>query len=618
MKHIKKIVSMLLIFVMVSPMLVGCTNIKAESSVTKEEQAQKKQEEIEKKNRDQIVEKLEEKDSKGVVSDGNGWTLWDDNQNLTSGDRNASGENAIVSTGKYEASQAGLQILKAGGNAIDAAVAIAFALSVVEPNASGLGGGGYMLIRTEEDENVFIDFRECAPEAANPYMWVTTSSGKVVDNENRHGGKSIGIPGEVAGLIYAFENYGSGKLTLKQLVTPAINLAQNGFYVTPTLYHDIESADKKIPENIKEGHEFLRKENGELYQVGDLWKNEDMVKTLNLIAEKGKDGFYKGEIADKIVEMSNKYGGILTKQDLENYEVRVSKPVEGTYRGYKILSAGLPSSGGAHVIQSLNILENFDMSKYGIDSSERIHLLSETFKMVYKDRAEYMGDPEYVDVPLNGLLNKEYASKLADKIDLDYSQNYEADDPWTYEHQDTTHFSIGDKDGNMVSVTQSINWEFGSGVMADGYGFVLNNEVEDFDVDPNSPNCVDSNKEPMSSMSPTIILNEDDSPFMILGSPGGARIIPIVTQVISNVIDYNLPVQEAINEPRVYDNADNKLVFEKTINKDLVYKLMDMGHRVSIYQEDSKHFGGVQAVMYNKDNIAGGADERRDGKVLGY
>ena len=557
-----------------------------------------------------------ERPSRGVVSDEKGWQLWDEENHLTTEGRSATGEKAVVSSGKYEASKAGLEIIEAGGNAVDAAVATGFALCVVEPNATGIAGGGVMLIRNEKGELSYIDFRETAPAAANKYMWNLDSKGKVIGGENKDGGKSVAIPGQVAGLIYAFEKYGSGNVSLEEVITPAINLAQNGFYVTPTLLKDMLSVEEMM-EKYPKLKSLILNEEGSFYEVGDLYKNEDLANTLKVIAKEGKDGFYTGKIAQSIVESAQNYGGIITLDDLSNYEVEELEPIQGTYRGKTIISSPLPSSGGTHVIESLNILENFNISNYDLYSSERLHLFSEIFKMVYKDRAKYMGDPKYVDVPEHGLISKAYAKSLADKIDMNLSKEYNDEDPWIYEHEDTTHYSVADKDGNMVAVTQTINWTFGSGVVVDDYGFVLNNEISDFSTDVDSPNCVEGGKKPLSSMSPTIVLNEDNSPLMVLGSPGGARIIPTVTQVISNVIDYNMNIQDAIDAYRMYDNTKNKIIYEGGLTNNTLIKLTSMGHEVEKYEEGyNKHFGGVQGIEYKDNKIIGGADSRRDGKAL--
>lgn len=600
MLKINKFISILLCITMIAAISTGCNN-EVKNNIAK--------------TNDIKIEEIE-KPSVGIVSDNNGWQLWDDENHLTKEGRSATGENAVVSSGKYEASQAGLEIIEAGGNAVDAAIATGFALCVVEPNATGIAGGGCMLIRNKDGKVVYIDFRETAPSAANPYMWNLDSKGKVINDENKSGGKSVAVPGQVAGLIYAFEKYGSGNLTLEEVMTPAINLAQNGFYVTPTLLKDMSSVEDMMEKYPELKTLILNKENS-YYKVGDLYKNENLANTLKLIAKEGKDGFYSGDLAQSIVDTVKKYGGIITLEDLQNYEVQESEPVQGSYRGKAIISSPLPSSGGTHVIQSLNILENFDISQYGIYSPERYHLLSETFKMVYEDRAKYMGDPLYVNVPTLGLINKDYAKTLADKIDMTTSQEYTTEDPWIYEHEDTTHYSVADKDGNMVAVTQTINWTFGSGLVVDDYGFVLNNEISDFSIDVDSPNCVDGGKKPLSSMSPTIVLNEDNTPLMVVGSPGGSRIIPVMTQVISNVIDYDMDIQEAIDTYRMYDNTKDKIIYEGGISDETITKLKSMGHNIEKYEEGyDKHFGGVQGVQYKDDVLIGGADSRRDGKSL--
>ena len=604
MKKLNKIIAVLLSISMTTTFVVGCGKKDKQEEQVKVEESKLK------------IEKVE-MPSSGIVSDGQGWELWDKENHLTRDKRGTTGKNVVVSSGKYEASQAGLEIIEACGNAIDAGVATGFALFVVEPNATGIACGGCMVIRNKDGNLSYIDFRETAPKAANPYMWNLNSKGKVINKENLSGGKSVAVPGQVAGLIYAFEKYGSGKLTLEEVMTPAINLAQNGFYVTPTLLKDMKSVEEMMAK-YPELKSLVLKEDNSYYKVGELYKNEKLANTLKLIAKEGKDGFYTGEVAQSIVDSAKKYGGIITLDDLANYKVEESKPLEGTYRGKKIISSPLPSSGGTHVIQSLNILENFDMSKYQIYSPQRIHLLSETFKMVFADRAKYMGDPNYIDVPTNGLLSKDYAKTLANTIDMNKSHKSREHDPWIYEHEDTTHYSVADKEGNMVAITQTINWTFGSGVVVDDYGFVLNNEISDFAVEADSPNCVDSGKKPLSSMSPTIILNEDDTPFMVLGSPGGARIIPTVTQVISNVIDYNMDIQQAIDTYRMYDNTKNKLIYEEGLTRETISKLKAMGHKVEQYEEGySKHFGAVQGVVYGDDLLTGGADSRRDGKALG-
>lgn len=484
---------------------------------------------------------------------------FDKNGEMIRTDRGAEGKVGVVSTGKYEASEIGMNILKKGGNAIDAAVAAGFALGVAEPNSSGLGGGGFMLIRiAKTGETVFIDFRERAPKNSTPKMWVLDKDGKVINNEKLEGGKAAGVPGEVAGLLYALEKYGT--MSREDVIRPAADLAKNGFVVTPTLSGDMKTTYGLMVKYPEFGKTFLTSD-GFPYEVGDTFKNEDMAKTLNLIIKNGKDGFYKGEVAEAIVKTLNKYGGVFTMEDLANYEPRIRKPVVGNYRGYEIISSPAPSSGGAIVVQILNILENFNVSDMKVNSPEYLHLFSEAFKLSFADRAKYMGDTDYIPVPLKGLTSKKYAKDLSKKIDMSKSQESVAHDPWQYESDDTTHYSIADKNGNMVSVTKTVNGLFGNGVVAEGYGFVLNNEMDDFVTGEGHPNSVAPGKTPLSSMSPTIVLKNGE-PFMVLGSPGATKIISTVSQVISRVVDHGMGMQEAIDTPRMYDNTSNKINVE--------------------------------------------------------
>lgn len=552
------------------------------------------------------------------VTDGNGWYLWDEQGNLTLEGRGADGKTAVVSSGKYEASKAGLEVLQAGGNAVDAAVAVSFALGVTEPNSSGIGGGGFMTIHSENGDNVFINFREKASGAATPDMWQVDAEGNVIGGQKSTGGKSVGIPGNVKGMEYAFQTYGSGSVTWEDVIAPSVKLAEEGYIVTPTLYNDMFGSYDAMIAYPEFGNIYLN-EMGLNYQVGDTFKNPDLAKTLKLIAQNGSDAFYKGAVAQKIVDTVNKYGGVFTMEDLANYEVKVMEPAEGTYRGYKIISSPLPSSGGSHVIEALNIMENFDVKAMGFDSPERLHVLTEAFKMCFHDREEFMGDPDYVDVPVNGILSKERAKALAAEIDPEKATEYTQISPWQYEHEDTTHFSVADAAGNMVSVTQTVNGLFGAKIAPDGYGFMLNNEMDDFSADPESPNAIAPNKVPLSSMSPTVVLKEDGTPFMVLGSPGATKIITTVTQIISNVIDFDMNMQDAIDAPRLYNNATSTILYESRFSEDTMSKLEALGNELEISDEFNRTFGSVNAVMYGEDGtLLGGADPRRDGKALGY
>ena len=544
------------------------------------------------------------------------WKPYDKNGDMIRTDRGATGKVGVVSTSKVEASKIGAEILRKGGNAIDAAVAAGFALGVVEPNSSGLGGGGFMLIRiAKTGETVFIDFRERAPQKSSPEMWTVGKDGKVVGNQKLEGGKAAAVPGEVAGLLYALENYGT--MTREQVIRPAANLAKNGFYVTPTLSNDMKSQFDKLEKYPESAKVFLNQE-GLPYEVDDLFTNPDMAKTLDIIIKNGKDGFYKGEVAEAIVKTLNKYDGLYTMEDLANYKPLIRQPVKGTYRGYEIISSPSPSSGGAIVIEILNILENFDIGSLKVNSPEYLHLFSEAYKLAYADRAKYMGDSDYTPVPMKGFVSKKYAKEIAKEIDLKVSHESKAHDPWLYESEDTTHYSIADKEGNMVAITKTVNGLFGNGVVVDGYGFVMNNEMDDFVLGAGHPNSVAPNKTPLSSMSPTIVL-KDGKPFMVLGSPGATKIISTVSQVISRVIDHKMGMQEAIDTPRLWDNTSNKINVETRISDETIKQLETMGHKTNKTSDWDRGMGSVHGVLYKSNGILeGGADPRRDGKALGF
>ena len=544
------------------------------------------------------------------------WKPYDKNGDMIRTDRGATGKVGVVSTSKVEASRIGAEILRKGGNAIDAAVAAGFALGVVEPNSSGLGGGGFMLIRiAKTGETVFIDFRERAPQKSSPEMWTVGTDGKVVGNQKLEGGKAAAVPGEVAGLLYALENYGT--MSREQVIRPAANLAKNGFYVTPTLSNDMKSQFDKLEKYPESAKVFLNQE-GLPYEVDDLFTNPDMAKTLDIIIKNGKDGFYKGEVAEAIVKTLNKYDGLYTMEDLANYKPLVRQPVKGTYRGYEIISSPSPSSGGAIVIEILNILENFDIGSLKVNSPEYLHLFSEAYKLAYADRAKYMGDSDYTPVPMKGFVSKKYAKEIAKDIDLKVSHDSKAHDPWLYESEDTTHYSIADKEGNMVAITKTVNGLFGNSVVVDGYGFVMNNEMDDFVLGAGHPNSVAPSKTPLSSMSPTIVL-KDGKPFMVLGSPGATKIISTVSQVISRVIDHKMGMQDAIDAPRLWDNTSNKINVETRIPDETLKQLEAMGHKTNKTSEWDRGMGSVQGVLYKADGtLEGGADPRRDGKALGF
>ena len=531
----------------------------------------------------------------------------------------------VVASGKYEASKIGIQILEAGGNAIDAAVAVGFALGFAEPNATGVGGGGFMTLRlASTGETVFIDFRERAPSAASPEMWQTYTDANgntaVIGSQKTLGGKSSGIPGEVAGMLYALENYGT--MSREEVLRPVADLARAGLTVSPTLNSDMMNSYDTMLLYSESGDLFLKDIDGMKmpYEVGEVFKNPEYAKLMEKIIAEGRDGFYKGEVAKAIVDTVNKYGGLFTMEDMANYEVEVLEPIKGTYRGYEIISSPPPSSGGTIIVQILNILENFDLPSMEDNSAEELHLISEAFKMAYADRGEYMGDVKFVDVPLDGLVSKDYAKLLSEKIDPNVSmENVMPDDPWMFEHEDTTHFSVADKEGNIVAVTQTVNYVFGSKVAIPGWGFVMNNEMDDFVVGAGHPNSIAGNKTPLSSMSPTVILTPEGEPYAVLGSPGGTTIIAAVAQVISNLIDHGMTMQEAVDAPRISGYNNNTISYESRIDPEEIAKLEAIGHICEASDDWNRSFGSVNAVRYAPDGTLDGAgDPRRDGKALGF
>lgn len=546
----------------------------------------------------------------GVVSAGNPLNLYS---------RNVEAKNGVVAAAKPEASQVGVEILKKGGNAVDAAVATGFALGVLEPNASGLGGGGFMIIRmAKTGKTVVIDFRETAPKYSTASMYKFDAEGKTVLNqENTVGGKASGVPGEVAGLLTALENYGTMKRA--QVMQPAIDLAEKGIPVTVNLAQIITDEYDKI--NKFEATSAIYLKDGLPYEVGDTIINKDLANTLKLIQKGGKDAFYKGELAKKIAVEVQKQGGIITVEDLKNYKVEVREPVEGTYRGYRIISTPPASSGGTHVIELLNIMENFDLKKMGDNTPETWHAWTEAMKLMFADRSKYMADTGFVKVPLKGLTSKEYAKELFKKIDMTKPATaVEAGDPWRYESGSTTSFSIMDKHGNMVAVTKSINYFFGSGVTIPGTGIIMNNHMDDFVLKPGSANSIEPGKRPLSSMSPTLVLDPQGRPFMTLGSPGATRIITTVAQTISNVIDHGMNMQQAIMAPRIFSMQSGTVKLEGRVSIKSYEDLKAKGHQVELKNDYDPYFGGVHAVLmdYNTKTLQGGADPRRDGQAAGF
>ncbi len=535
-------------------------------------------------------------------------------ENVIPGGRDAVGVNGVISTGREDATQIGIEILKAGGNAVDAAVAIGFALGVCEQQSSGIGGGGFMTVRfAESGEVVFIDFRDISGAGATLDRWTVGENGKVKDDANKIGALSVAVPGEVKGLLYALKTYGT--MDRKTVMQPAIDMAKNGFTVSHITSRDIKDAYRQISRFPSTAALYLD-EDEMFLEEGDIIKNPDLAACLELIAEEGEDAFYKGEIARKIVAAVQAEGGYLTLEDFASYEINVCEPVHGTYRGYDIYSSNLPSSGGCIIIEMLNILEIFDVGAMDPESAEYFHLLSEVMKLGFADRSAYMGDPVYIDVPLSGLMDKDYAKAQAARIDLSKAAAFEKGDPWPFESESTTSYSIMDKAGNMVTVTKTVDATFASGLVAEGTGILLNDTLVDFSVDPDSPNVVAPHKRPLSSMSPTLIL-KDGVPFMALGAPGTTRIITGVMQVISKVIDHGMDIQDAIDAVRMHDDFGT-LILERRVPDAVIEQLKAMGHTMNVGEEWFT-FPCVQGCMRKADGtLKGAADPRRDGKAMGY
>lgn len=517
----------------------------------------------------------------------------------------------MVATAHYDASRIGAQILDKGGNAFDAAIAAGFALSVCEPNASGLGGGGFMTAHcVDEERNIFVDFREVAPMSAKPSMWKIDEDGEVIGKEKEEGGKSVCVPGEVAGLCYILEKYGT--MSLQEVIEPAIELAKDGVVISKVLQEDLKSNREKFARFAENGNVYLKD-----YEIGGRLSNPALANTLSKIAKKGAEAFYRSDLTDMMINSLNKHGGNFTKEDFASYKARELTPLCGNYRGYDIISSPPPSSGGTHILEMLNILENFEIEKLDYHSKQHIHLLSEVFKMCFADRAKYMGDPDFVEIPIKGLLSKEYAIKRAASYSIDKIAPAEPDDPFKFETCETTHISIADKYGNVVAITKTISAFFGSGVVPENTGVVMNCQMRGFFIGEGKSNSVSGGKKPLSSMSPTIIL-KDGKPFAVLGTPGGNRIISTMTQVISNLIDFGMDIETAISAPRLYNDVMNILHYEARINEKVIEKLADLGQECKKLKDWDRFVGGVQGIYYqNSGRMVGVADPRRDGIALG-
>ena len=535
-------------------------------------------------------------------------------------------KNGMVSSASRLASEVGVETLKQGGNAVDAAVATAFALAVTWPSAGNIGGGGFLVYHGDDGHATTFDFREKAPLAASESMYLGVD-GRVINNSNHIGMLAIGVPGTVAGLYKAHQELGS--LPWEDLVAPAVALARDGIPINYSLQTGFARSANRFRQYPSSAEKFFRAD-GSLYELGDTWLQPDLSHTLELIQNNGRDGFYKGENAKKLADFMAANGGMITEEDLEIYEAVEREPIRGTYRGYEIVSMPPPSSGGTALVQMLNILEGYDLASLGHNSADYLHVLTEAMRRAYADRAEHLGDPDFNEsMPLDRLMDKEYAAGLRASIDMDEkSVSSPSEFAQAYESEETTHFSVVDKDGNMVSLTYTLEFGFGSAIVAEGAGYLLNNELGDFNAVPGltdirgnigtAPNLVAAEKRPLSSMTPTIVaLN--GRPLFATGSPGGKTIINTVMQTILNIVDHGFNIAESIEAPRIHHQwlPDFTSIESSGFSPDTLRLYADKGHNTS--ERGSQ--GAAMGVYFNREEglFEGSADSRRgDGAAVGY
>lgn len=529
------------------------------------------------------------------------------------------GSKGMVSSHSEISSEVGAQILRNGGNAIDAAAAIGFALAVTLPRAGNIGGGGFMLVHlAEEDRTIVVDFREAAPAAAFKNMYFD-EDGNVDDIEYRFTHKSSAIPGSVAGFAHIVEKYGT--MAWADILEPSIRLAEDGFPVSYALAANIHRNKERLSRNAESRAKYF-KEDGSAYAVGEIFKQPDLAWTLKQIAEGGVDAFYKGVIAEKIVADMEANNGLITMEDLASYEVVEREPVRGTFRGYDVVAMSAPSSGGTHVIQMLNILENFPLKEMGQGSAASFHLMAEAMKLAFADRSKYLGDPGFVDVPTQALTNKDYAKSLAAQISMDVARPSSDIAPGNlvpYESSETTHYSVIDSDGNMVGNTYTLMFTFGSGVVIEGTGILMNNNMGNFTLRPDIPdafglvgsehNTIHAGRRPVSSMSPIFVF-KDGEPYLLTGTPGGSRIITSNMQMVLNVLEYGMNIADASVAPRIHHQWLPPILYvESGVNADTIRLLRAKGHDVQFRNA----MGSLQSIMYKDGLYYGFSDPRRPG-----
>ena len=537
------------------------------------------------------------------------------------------GENGMVVSTSMQASQAGIDILKKGGNAIDAAVAVGFALAVTSSSNGNLGGGGFLVASLIDGNSFTLDHREKAPSSSGRDMFLD-DSGAVIPGMSLYSRAGSGVPGTVDGLIRILKDHGSGKITIRQVLAPAIRLAEKGFLLSHYEARQFNAYKSFFERNDAAANIFIRKDNRP-WKENDRFIQRDLSKTLKRIAKYGRDGFYTGPVAKMIVEEMKRGNGLISMDDLSNYSSKYRDPVTGYYKGYEVISMGPPSSGGALLINMLNMLEIYGKDSLEWNSSDYVHILTEIERRAYADRAEHMGDPDYWDVPLEMFRSKEYAKHRTTDININRatpSDQVYAGQPSGYESPETTHYSVVDQWGNAVSVTTTINLGYGNGCVVKGAGFFLNNEMDDFSSKPGVPNvfgligneanAIEPNKRPLSSMTPTIVL-KDNKPFLVVGSPGGSTIITTAMQTILNVVDHDMDIKEAVCAARFHSQwlPDVIQIEPYGLAKDVILNLQLRGHEVV---PRGGYIGESNGIMITEDGIYGGGDCRGETSAIGY
>ncbi len=534
--------------------------------------------------------------------------------------------NGMVASASRLASEVGAETLEKGGNAVDAAIATAFALAVTWPTAGNIGGGGFMVYYGDDGHTTTFDFREKAALAATETMYLGMD-GEVANNSNHAGPLAVGVPGTVAGMWKAHQELGS--LPWSELVAPAVALARDGIPITYALQSGFARNEPRFQQYPSSMAKFF-KADGSHYALGETWYQPDLAHTLELIQEHGKDGFYAGENAQRLAGFLQDMGGIITEEDLARYEAVEREPIRGNYRGYEIVSMPPPSSGGVAMVEMLNILEGYDLAAMGHNSADYLHVLTEAMRRAYADRAEHLGDPDFNEsLPIDRLTSKEYAATLRASIDMAHkSESSESEFAQVYESEETTHFSVADSEGNMVSVTYTLEYGYGSAIVVEGGGYLLNNELGDFNAIPGltnrfgtigtPPNLVAPEKRPLSSMTPTIV-GQNGKPLFAIGSPGGRTIINTTMQVILNVIDHGYNIAEAIEAGRIHHQwlPDITSMEDNAFSADTLRLYQAKGHEI----RERGSQGAAMGVYYDREEglFLGGSDSRRgDGAAVGY